>query len=296
MVWVWYTIVEKSSQNAGGVYLRDDAPIVELMRAVAAENTYALARNCADPQDLVVYLSKSDLESQNPVISKSDTISKISSGRQADEMFYILIRDRTADTLSATTVKLTGFDFLRKLVFYTEKRCCVTALNQHNLVTFAHGHHSSLKIGENINIFSLSGDKFCVTVKNVEKDKDFVILESSEDICEYRCSVDLPYQGGEYIQVGLSATTQVECQFSLSKGIFTSVCVNTNGQILGSGGSNPGESGGGCFSIHHAIGIPVFLGMNVGCEMVPISGSTTLYELGTRYPARALIVPAILFQ
>ena len=146
MVWVWYTIVEKSSQNAGGVYLRDDAPIVELMKAVAAENTYAMARNCADPQDLVLYLSKSDLESQNPVISKSDTISKISSGRQADEIFYILIRDRTADTLSATTVKLTGFDFLRKLVFYTENRGCVTALNQRKLVTFAHGHHSSLKI------------------------------------------------------------------------------------------------------------------------------------------------------
>ena len=82
-------------------------------------------------------------------------------------MFYILIRDCTAYTLSATTVKLTGFDFLRDLVFYTEKRCCVTALNQRKLVTFAHGHHSSLKIGENIDIFSLSGDKFSVTVTNV---------------------------------------------------------------------------------------------------------------------------------
>ena len=93
---------------------------------------------------------------------------------------------------------------------------------------------------------------------DVAKDKDFVI--SSEDICKYRCSVELPYQGGEYIQVGLSATTKIECPFSLSKGIFTSVRPNTNGQILGSGGSNPGESGGGSFSIRHPFGIPIFGG------------------------------------
>ena len=84
MVWVWYTIVEESSEKAGGVYLHDDAPIVELMTAVATQNTYAMARNCADPQDLVLYLSKSDLESQIPVVSKRDIISDIISGRQAD--------------------------------------------------------------------------------------------------------------------------------------------------------------------------------------------------------------------
>jgi hypothetical protein len=97
------------------------------------------------------------------------------------------------------------------------------------------------------------------------------------------CPIDFngypSYEGEEYIQLGLSAIFQ-NSPFSVSRGIFTSVMYNVRGHFLGSASSNPGDSGGGCFSEASNI----LYGINVGCENIPITEDTTTPQELTLFP------------
>jgi hypothetical protein len=203
------------------------------------------------------------------------------------------------DDILASSTKQILLEKLQSYTFYTihrsnenEMRCCVTAVNKNLLVTFAHSPHDQISLNSVITIYSVLGDApFQVKVVKVDSKKDFILLKSDADVCMKGPALGTPYQGEDYIQLGLSATTQETTPYSVSKGVVASAHSNANGHFLGSAGSNPGGSGGGCFS---ALTYKL-LGINVGCESVPIHGNTTLLELGTRYPARAHIVPSLFF-
>ena len=95
---------------------------------------------------------------------------------------------------------------------------------------------------------------------------------------------------------GLSATTQQESPFSVSEGVVSSSRYNKLGHMSGSAGANPGDSGGGCFDSGSCL-----VGINVGCENVPISlekdtGAQIYDKISSRYAARAHIIPIIIFQ
>jgi hypothetical protein len=194
-------------------------------------------------------------------------------------------------------------DKLKNLLFFTNHHgCfnCATAYMKHRLVTFAHGPHADLKVGDELHVHSVAEHKFSasdtnktegIKVKVIHRSEqcDFLVLDSGDkklyDFDDFACSAVC--EGEEYLQLGLSALTQQE-PFSVSRGIINSGNRNGNGHILGTSGSNPGESGGGCFSLKYDN----FFGINVGCENLPISEMTTLRDLGTRYPARSYIVPS----
>jgi hypothetical protein len=188
---------------------------------------------------------------------------------------------------------------LKSYIFYTlhtvngvEIRCCVTAIKKNRFASFAHEIHSQLKENTTINIYSVLDDsRYEVKVIKVDAKKDFILMESDSDICENQPTLGVPYQGETYMQLGLSATAQDKSPYSVSKGVVTSVNNNSNGHFLGSAGSNLGESGGGCFSeLDNTL-----YGINVGCDRIPIHDNTTLFQLGTRNPARAHIVPSLYF-
>ena len=90
----------------------------------------------------------------------------------------------------------------------------------------------------------------CIFVIKVDKLKDLILLETDKDVCEVPPRLASPEEGEEYFQLGLSALTQENPPFSVTRGVFISreFSVGTS-HYLGSAGSNPGDSGGGlCFS------------------------------------------------
>ena len=68
------------------------------------------------------------------------------------------------------------------------------------------------------------------------------------------------------------------------------------GHTLGSSGTNPGDSGGGCFEEKSGC----LIGINVGCENVRIdfandTGNMIFEKISSRYASRAHIIPIIFF-
>jgi len=185
---------------------------------------------------------------------------------------------------------------LQKYTFYiihkSNERCCVTRVKNNLFATFAHSPHDTIKAGSFVTIYSASDhSQYEVKVSKVDLKKDFILMKYGGDEFDDDVALGVPYQGEAYIQLGLSATTQEKTPYSVSRGVVTSTNYNSNGHFLGSAGSNPGESGGGCFSeINNTL-----YGINVGCDRIPIHDNTTLFQLGTRHPARAHIVPSSYF-
>lgn len=114
------------------------------------------------------------------------------------------------------------------------------------------------------------------------------ILETDQDVCEIPPTAS-PEEGEEYFQLGLSALTQENSPFSVKRGVFISREFSDGTKhYLGSAGSNPGDSGGGCFSETQNL----LFGINVGADNLPILGNmarlaTTLtYNLSPIFAAR----------
>ena len=180
----------------------------------------------------------------------------------------------------------------------TQQRGCVTAYSKRRLATFAHLIHKDLfKDGVpsvKVTIYSLlDNSPYQAKVIKVDEVKDLIILETDQDVCEVPPIRASPEEGEEYFQLGLSALTQENSPFAVTRGVFISreFSVGTN-HYLGSAGSNPGDSGGGCFSETQNL----LFGINVGADNLPISGNTSLNEVASRYHSRAHIVPSAFFD
>ena len=124
---------------------------------------------------------------------------------------------------------------------------------------------------EKVTIYSLlDNTPYEAKVVKVDEVKDLIILETDQDVCEIPPKTASPQEGEEYFQLGLSALTQENSPFSVKRGVFISREFSDGTKhYLGSAGSNPGDSGGGCFSETQNL----LFGINVGADNLPISGN-----------------------
>jgi hypothetical protein len=195
--------------------------------------------------------------------------------------------------------KKTRLEAIKQYMFYTftsstQQRGCVTAYSKRRLATFAHLIHKDLNKDVKVTIYSLlDNTPYEAKVVNVDEVKDLIILETDKDVCEIPPIRASPEEGEEYFQLGLSAFTQENSPYAVTRGVFISreFSFGTN-HYLGSAGSNPGDSGGGCFSETQNL----LFGINVGADNIPISGNTSLNEVASRYHSRAHIVPSVFFD
>jgi hypothetical protein len=156
----------------------------------------------------------------------------------------------------------------KKYLFRTESWGCVTIIKKRTAITFAHNEHRTLEVGKIIKIYSIeNGSQYDVKVCKINIESDWVLLEAEINLCADEPKKGLTVDGRGYIQLGLSATTQNDSPFSLSKGVIRSSRLNKFGHLLGSAGANPGDSGGPCFNESNGE----LIGMNVVCENVSIS-------------------------
>ncbi len=301
---VWYQLVDINGNPYTGtdvdkVILPPTADIVDVRNAVHVRNAPILSTIA--PTQLKVFNTFHGLKTNTSLLKASTPLGYM--GNAANNPLLVVVPSSTApvsqDFSSETTKK--RIDRLKQLIFFTwwkieghEVRGCATAYKRNRIATFAHGPHKNLKIGDVIPVYSLIGNvEHMVTVIQVDSHRDFITLESDRDLCPFEFEIAAPYEGEEYIQLGLSAMGQdVTNPLSIARGIVTSTKYNRRGHFLGSAGSNPGDSGGGCFDERSDI----IYGINVGCDEVAISGETTLCQLGTRYPARSRILPCVFFN
>jgi S1-C subfamily serine protease len=195
--------------------------------------------------------------------------------------------------------KKTRLEAIKQYMFYTfnsstQQRACVTAYAKRRLATFAHLIHKDLNKDVKVTIYSLlDNTPYEAKVVKVDEVKDLIILETDQDVCQVPPKTASPEEGEEYFQLGLSALTQENSPFSVKRGVFISREFSAGTKhFLGSAGSNPGDSGGGCFSETQNL----LFGINVGADNLPISGNTSLKEVASRYHSRAHIVPSAFFD
>jgi hypothetical protein len=184
--------------------------------------------------------------------------------------------------------KITNF------IYRTDDYTCLTLFRKSCAITFALQPHDTWQLGDTKDIFQVDEPEVAYQMKVIHIDRaaDFIVLKSQAgNVQDTEPTLCLPSIGSEYFQLGLSATSQLDSPLSLSKGVITSLKFNRNGHVLGSAGSHPGDSGGGCFGVETGL----LYGINVGNDCLGITGNTTLTDLGTRYPARSHIVPSNLF-
>jgi hypothetical protein len=193
----------------------------------------------------------------------------------------------------------TRLEAIKQYMFYTftsstQQRGCVTAYSKRRLATYAHLSHKDLNKDVKVTIYSLlDNTPYEAKVVKVDEVKDLIILETDQDVCEIPPKTASPEEGEEYFQLGLSALTQENSPFSVKRGVFISREFSAGTKhYLGSAGSNPGDSGGGCFSETQNL----LFGINVGADNLPISGNTSLNEVASRYHSRAHIVPSAFFD
>ena len=186
----------------------------------------------------------------------------------------------------------------KQYLFRTLNWGCVTVIEKRRAVTFAHGEHQTLTLGSTTKIYSVEGEmSYDVKVLDMRAKNDWVMLESSIDLCQVEPTWGVIADGRGYIQLGLSATTQQESPFSISKGVISTSRLNKLGHLLGSAGANPGDSGGPCIDESTSE----LIGINIGCENIPISidkdtGAQIYDKISSRYASRAHIIPISTFQ
>ena len=136
---------------------------------------------------------------------------------------------------------------LLSYVFKTKHGRCVTVFDEHTAVTYAHGSHADLKEGDTLLISPVNEENFIqVTVKEINKIRDYALLHSETLLCQKRLSLKVPRMGAEYIQIGLSGTEASPVMYN--KGVISSDDFQSNkGFMIGSSGSSPGDSGCGIF-------------------------------------------------
>jgi hypothetical protein len=144
-----------------------------------------------------------------------------------------------------------------------------------------------------VTIYSLlDNTPYEARVIKVDQVNDLILLEADQDVCKVPPRTASPEEGEEYFQLGLSALTLENSPFLVKRGVFISREFSFGTKHLGSSGSNPGDSGGGCFSETQNL----LFGINAGADTIPISENTTLNELGSRYHSIAHIVPSAFFD
>ena len=120
-------------------------------------------------------------------------------------------------------------------------------------------------------------------VDTVNARLDVVFLMAQTPFVVEPIDISSVYEGELYFHLGFSNTTQHETPLSVTVANISSILLDTDGHILGSVGSNPGDSGGPVFSLLTGA----LLGMLVGCASNP-------KQLPDKNAPKSTIVPVFL--
>lgn len=169
----------------------------------------------------------------------------------------------------------------------TEQYEAVTITGPHTAATFAHGRDKWVQ-GGHVEIYLFDNSKHVCEITKIDHQLDVIYLESTDELIKPEGTRRIPGFRLKYLLLGYSVKT-VPHSLSITEGLITSDEANGRRHILGSSGSNLGDSGGPVVEPF----TQKLLGMNVGNEMMEVDEATKLGDLGTRYPARNYIVSTI---
>jgi hypothetical protein len=188
-------------------------------------------------------------------------------------------------------------DRLKKFCFSTEKNTCASVVAKRYLATFHHGQHADwLTLGRELLVWPVDMVRSTcrVSVVYVNTTSDLVLLESTEVLCDDEIELSDPHQGDEYLQLSLSANV-VHCpKFFVNRGIVGSLQLSPELHILGSPGTCPGDSGGGCFRTGSDSASAKIIAIIAGNKAQEISIRSRLADLS--YPSQAVLIPAFVIK
>jgi len=135
---------------------------------------------------------------------------------------------------------------------------------------------------------------------------DFIILESNIPVCKFTPKMRLPARADQYVMIGISnfhldflhkdSLNDELLGTSVSLGLISSDLVDDRGHVYGSVSGNPGDSGGGIFSLQDP---KVVMGISVRNDAILIDGNLRLdflmQNFGTKFPSRSHIIPVSSF-
>ena len=165
---------------------------------------------------------------------------------------------------------------------------CVTIISATTLVTYAHGTHSTLKLGDLVEITFIDKQTRMCQVFKIDKKLDIIWLKLKDLTFKMRYpTTSLLNTGQLYYQIGFSSLNQSDDPLSIANGVISCKSLDENWHIRGTSSSNFGDSGGGCFDRFSGD----LLAINVGCV---VDGRTSLDQLSSKHMAKAHLVPATL--
>eukprot|EP00835_Amoeboradix_gromovi_P006645 NODE_828_length_3870_cov_0.198091.p1 type:complete len:313 gc:universal NODE_828_length_3870_cov_0.198091:2981-2043(-) len=307
---IWFQMVDSNGfpyhgMDLTSVTISNSKSIDDFRTRVFEKHFTCSQENELNSANLWVYskgILKSDGSYEVIGDSKVSAFESVYGHGASDKPLMVVVHRETPQSLSkidldcASPKKMKQIADLQRFIFRTKDYSCLTLFQKDKLATYQHGNNSTLKIDDVITVFSvLENSQYAVRVVRIEKEKDFIILQSSEPLCDEDPVISLAYQGQCYIQLGFSATTQMVSPISVSEGVIASNNPNRISHILGSAGANPGDSGGGCFDkLTNRL-----LGINVGCDRVDLGMGDTIHSIvektSSGYSARSHIVPSNLF-
>jgi hypothetical protein len=130
---------------------------------------------------------------------------------------------------------------------------------------------------------------FLVSVVFVDIASDLILLECNQDLCIDDIELSNPVLGENYYLLSLSANVVHHPKFFVNEGVVGSLQLSPAAHILGSPGSCPGDSGGGCFTMRSAASAKI-IAINVGNKPQNIDVNSPLAHL--TYPSRSVLVPS----
>ena len=183
---------------------------------------------------------------------------------------------------------------LHQFCFSTERNTCASVIGKRHLATFRHGVHLHwLVLGTDLIVWPVDNVilQYSVKVVDVNALSDVVLLECDIDLCPDDICLRNPILGEEYYQLSLSANVDHFPKFFVNKGIVGSLQLSPALHILGSPGTCPGDSGGGCFTMRTSPAAPAnIIAIVVGNKPQEMNIHSPLAHL--TYPSRAVLVPA----
>lgn len=177
---------------------------------------------------------------------------------------------------------------IKPYIAYMNQFECVTIINETTLVTYAHGTHSTLEVGNQAEVKFIDREVRSCIITRVDKTMDIIWLKLIDQT--YKMSypkVSSVYTGQFYHQIGFSSLNQYGDPLSVSNGIISCKSLDGNWHIRGTASSNLGDSGGGCFDSFTGD----LLAINVGCDSIEVDGKITLEQLSSKHLAKSHLVP-----
>ncbi|KAI6203961.1 hypothetical protein M3Y94_00617600 [Aphelenchoides besseyi] len=186
---------------------------------------------------------------------------------------------------------------INQYMFYfwdSDVKSSVVCIHKHYFVTFRHGSHLQLRLGEQLIIYKAVSEPtktFNATVVLINENLDFILLNTKEKIVERASSLVDPEESEGFLLSGYGNDNQ---ELTCLTGIVHRDGVYVDGPnktclgpfILGMGTSSPGDAGAGCWSNQG------FIGMNLGSLAILTAPHQTATANAALFSPKNYIVPS----